>query len=207
MITKPKLAITLSKLKVFENPKLLEEQYPVDSEIAAELLWFAYMNKDIEEKFVADFGCGTGLLGIGALLLGAKKVVFIDSDNHALGLLRENLAAVEKNPSFAGEAEIINSDISDFSQKADVVIQNPPFGTKTRHADKVFIEKAFETAKVIYSFHKLVSVEFVRKIAEDHKFEVTHLFRFSFPLKRTQMFHRKRIHRIDVGCWRLEKKR
>jgi putative methylase len=209
MITKSGLAILLSRLKTFEKPKLLEEQYPVDSEVAAELLWFAYMNKDVEGKVIADFGCGTGRLGIAALLLGAEKVFFVDSDADALGLLKKNIALVEKNTAakLKNKLKIIKQDIKKFDGKVDVVVQNPPFGTKARHADKAFLEKAFKSASVIYSFHKLTSLDFIKKVSEDAGFKVTHVFRFSFSLKQTHKFHDKRIYRVNVGCWRLERKK
>ena len=50
IISKSKLAILLSKLRVFEAPKLKSEQYTTDSEIAADVLWQAYYLKDIENK-------------------------------------------------------------------------------------------------------------------------------------------------------------
>ena len=78
MITKKQLAILLSKLQVFESPRAELEQYPLDGESASIILWTACQNKDIENKIMADLGCGTGILGLGALLLGAKKVYFID---------------------------------------------------------------------------------------------------------------------------------
>jgi putative methylase len=198
MITKSGLAIELSKLKAFENPKAKAEQYITDPENAAEVLWFAYMKGDINGKTIADLGCGTGILGIGTILLGAKKVFFVDNDEKALEICREN--AKEK-----GNAEFIVQDVSEFDKKADTVIQNPPFGTKIEHADRKFLEKAFETANVVYSFHKLSTREFVGQFARQKGFEVTGVFEFRMPLKATQKFHKKRIQRIDVGCWRFER--
>lgn len=46
--SKAQLAVYLSKLKVFDAPKIKEEQYATDSEVAAGMLWNAYMNRDIE---------------------------------------------------------------------------------------------------------------------------------------------------------------
>src|SRR3989344_9379113 len=91
-ITKSGLAIELSKLKVFESPKVRQEQYPTDSEIAASVLWNAYILGDLEGKVIADLGCGTGILGIGALLLGAKEVLFVDSDEKALERAKNSLS-------------------------------------------------------------------------------------------------------------------
>jgi len=45
---------------------------------------------DLAGKTVIDFGCGSGILGIAALLLGAKKVIAIDNDPQALLATRDN---------------------------------------------------------------------------------------------------------------------
>ena len=39
---------------------------------------------DVKDKIVIDYGCGSGILGIAALLLGAKKVIAVDNDPQAL---------------------------------------------------------------------------------------------------------------------------
>ena len=73
MISQNRLAIELSKLKSFEKFNISLEQYQTPSDIAAKFLWWAYMQGDISHKVIADFGCGNGILGIGCLLLNAKK--------------------------------------------------------------------------------------------------------------------------------------
>jgi putative methylase len=200
--SKSRLAIELSKLKVFEEPNIWEEQYPTDPEIAAEMLWNAYYNNDIEGKVIADLGCGTGILGIGALLLGAKLVYFVETDEKALETAKENLNSFEELP---GEAVFLNQDVADFKEKVYAVIMNPPFGTKQQHADREFLLRAFSIAKVIYSFHKVTSKNFIEKISSDYNFKITHYFEYAMPIKASHLFHKRRIHRIKVGCWRFEK--
>ncbi|MGK0442279.1 MAG: ribosomal protein L11 methyltransferase [Pseudohongiellaceae bacterium] len=39
---------------------------------------------DLKDKIVIDYGCGSGILGIAALLLGAKQVIAVDNDPQAL---------------------------------------------------------------------------------------------------------------------------
>ncbi len=205
--SKSKLAVLLSKLGVFEAPKLKSEQYTTDSEIAADVLWQAYYLGDITNRIITDLGSGTGILGLGALLLGAKKVFFIENDKDSIKIAKENLAFIEKGTEtkLSEKAIFLNQDINNFNDKVDAVIQNPPFGTKQKHADKIFLEKAFSLAKVIYSFHKLETERFVNKISEDYGFEITHLWKFDFPIKATYDFHKKKIQRIKVGCWRMKK--
>jgi putative methylase len=201
MFSKKQLAVTLSRLQNFEKPSFRLEQYPTDSEIAAEIIWSAYQNGDIENKTIADLGCGTGTLGIGAMFFEPKKIYFVDIDERQLKHLETNLKLFE----FYKDYEIITGDVSSFDKQVDIVIQNPPFGVKNAHADKIFLEKAFKISKVIYSFHKLESQNFIEKISKDNNFKITHFFKFDFPLKNTMSFHIKKIQRIEVGCWRLEK--
>ncbi|MEK6974480.1 MAG: METTL5 family protein [Nanoarchaeota archaeon] len=198
-MNKKELAIFLSKLKAINIPKPSLEQYATDSEIASLVLWTAYMNDDIKNKKIADFGAGHGVLGIGALLLNAKKVFFIEKDNGLIRTLKENLSNVN------GSYEILNIDINNFSSRVDTVIQNPPFGVQKKHNDKIFLEKAFELSKTIYSIHKIESGFFIKKIAEENNFDIVDLIKIKMPLKKTMPFHRKRKHNVEVGCWVLRK--
>ncbi len=45
---------------------------------------------DIQNKTIFDFGCGSGILGIAAMLLGAKSLVGIDIDPQAILASNEN---------------------------------------------------------------------------------------------------------------------
>lgn len=207
--SKSELAIALSKLEGFKQPKVSREQYVTDSEVAAEFLWFSAMKGDLRQKVSVDLGCGTGILGIGALLLGAKKAYFIDSDAESVEIARKNLENIGKmaksESSLLGRAVFLCQDISLFDETADVALENPPFGTKERHADRVFLEKAMKIAPVVYSLHKSESKGFVDAFARDHGFRVTNVIDFEMPLKATMKMHRRRIYRIKVSLFRLER--
>ncbi len=200
MLTKKQLAIQLSKFAVFEKPKLKLEQYPTDSEIASIVLWDALMKGDIVGKKVADLGAGTGILGIGALLLGAVHVYFVEKDSDAVAILRANLLPLRLQ-----NYTILQMDVTEFQDHVDTVFQNPPFGTKQAHADKPFMEKAFSVGKIVYSFHKTTTDAFVRAIAGDYFFAIAEVYHFAFPLRQTQSYHRKKLERIEVTCYRLVK--
>lgn len=45
---------------------------------------------DVSNQHVIDFGCGSGVLGIAALKMGAKRVIMTDIDPQALNTTREN---------------------------------------------------------------------------------------------------------------------
>ena len=195
------LAIALSALRGFSKPEVRAEQYMTDPEIAATVLWDAYMKGDIKGMVIADLGCGTGVLGIGALLLGAKKAYFVESDSLAMEAAKENVQNIESE----SLTEFLFMDVGKFEEKVDVVIMNPPFGTKSEHSDRKFLERAFGVSKVVYSFHKSETRQFVEAFAKDNKFDITQVIDFRYPLKATMEFHRKRIERINVSCFRFVK--
>lgn len=206
--SKKDLEVVLSRLKGFHVAKVRAEQYMTESSIAAEVLWNAYFRGLVEGRIIADLGCGTGILGIGCLLLGAAKVYLVDSDPEALKIVQENIENIKSEGFSVGDFELVQKDISSWklNQKVDFVIQNPPFGTKEKHADKEFLEKAFSiTDKVIYSFHKIETERFVRAVSADNGFKVVERFDFDFPIKKTMDFHTKKVQRVKVGCWVLAK--
>ena len=203
--SKKALAVLLSGLEGFKEPKVRVEQYATDPEISAEVLWQAFMKGDIG-KVSVDLGCGTGTLGIGLLVLGAGKVYFVDFDEKVLEVAKKNLARVQSEGYDVGEAVFRCQDINDFDIKVELAIENPPFGIKVRHMDRVFLNKAFEIGKKVYSFHKSESKNFVKAFSDDKGFRITNVWDFEFPLKATQNYHTRRIRRIKVSCFRIESK-
>ncbi len=192
------LEILLEKVKGFSNAKVEMEQYFTPASIAAELLHFAYMRGDLK-GVIYDLGCGTGILAIGAKLLGAEKVIGIDSDINALRIARENAKQLDV------EVEFIACDVSQVRGSADTVVMNPPFGAQKKGGDRPFLNKALEIAKVVYSIHNAGSRQFIEEFIRD-KARITHFKRMLFPVKRTFKFHRRDIERIEVELYRLERR-
>jgi len=52
------------------------------------LQWIA--EQDWQGKTVIDYGCGSGILAIGAMLMGAKRVLGVDNDTQALTATKDN---------------------------------------------------------------------------------------------------------------------
>ncbi len=198
--SKSGLAIALSALRGFSEPKVRVEQYITPSEIAATVLWDAYMKGDIEGKVIADLGCGTGILGIGAMMLGAK-VYFVESESSAMETCKDNVEKVESE----SLSEFFLGDVTEFNEKVDTVIMNPPFGVKSEHSDRKFLEKAFQISNVVYSFHKSETKNFVEAFAKDNNFKIMQVIDFEFPLKATMKFHTKKVKKINVSCFRFVK--
>ncbi len=192
------LARVLSKVEDFKEPKIDLEQYLTDSGVAAELLWSMNMRGNIEGKTILDLGAGTGILGIGALLLGAKRVVFLEKDEVALKILKDNLALIGEEyelPDF----EVVLGDVSSSSGSFDLVIMNPPFGTKTKHMDTLFLEKAISLSNKILSIHKSSTKEYVLDFFNVNNFEVVEVFDFDYVLKKTFTHHDASKKIIDVS--------
>jgi len=127
----------------------------------------------------------------------------------ALSIAKENLADIEERfeIDLKDKAKFIVSGVDFFDEKVDLVVQNPPFGIKgDKHADKVFLEKAFRVSDVIYSFHKAESKGFLNAVTKDNDFKVEEYWEFDWPLKQTMKYHTKKIQYIKVGCWKLVKK-
>lgn len=202
-MNRKELAILLSKLKGFESPKVEFEQYFTDSDTASDFLWNIRMKDGFEGKAVADFGCGPGIFGIGALVLGAGKAIFVDIDAGAIAMAKKNLRLVEDKLGVKLNAEFLNIPISKFSLKADMVLQNPPFGVQFAHADRAFLIKAMETSNLVYSFHKIESRSFVEQLSMDHGFDAQLYLKYRLPLKKTMGFHTKSVHNVEVGCFRI----
>ncbi len=203
--SKKDLELALSKLKNFEQPSLELEQYATPSPIAAEWVWTMAMKGEVAGKIIMDAACGPGILGIGLLLMGAKKIYFVDKDEKVMKVCLENYNKVKEEYEI-GEAAFIIHDITLFDGEVDLVVQNPPFGTKEEHADKKFLEKAFAVAPIVYSMHKWSTQKFVEAIVKDYGFVITDVWRFEFPIKAAFEFHRKQKVLIDVGLWRMEKR-
>ncbi|BCO12545.1 ribosomal protein L11 methyltransferase [Aeromonas hydrophila] len=75
---------------------------------------------DLAGKTVVDFGCGSGILGIAALKLGAARVIGIDIDPQAIQASRDN---AERN-GVADQIELYLPADQPQDVKADVVVAN-----------------------------------------------------------------------------------
>jgi ribosomal protein L11 methyltransferase len=74
---------------------------------------------DLADKTVIDYGCGSGILAVAALKLGAARVVGVDHDPQALLATHDNAAA----NGVADRLEVLGSNAPD-PAPADVVLAN-----------------------------------------------------------------------------------
>ena len=194
-ITKKKhLEMAIQKVPKHPNPNVDLEQYSTPATIAADLLWNAYSLGDIADKKVMDLGCGTGIFAIASKLLGAASAIGVDIDKDSTDLAS----------SYCGDVNFICSDICDLENDFDVdtIFQNPPFGSQKnakKGADLKFISKAIELSpKVLYSFHMASTEEFLISYFEKNDLEITHIFRYNFPIPKIYEFHTRESANVEV---------
>ncbi|MDY6776119.1 MAG: METTL5 family protein [Halobacteria archaeon] len=194
------LEIALEEVGGFEEPSPSLEQYATPADLASHVLHFAYMQGDIEGKQVVDLGCGTGVLSVGAALLGGD-VLGVDIDTAAVGRARQNAATV----GVSDLTDWVNADVGDLCLRLEdvTVVMNPPFGAQRRGADRPFLEKATEIGDVIYSIHNEGSRDFVEGFLGDRG-EITHGFAAKLRVPHQFEFHTEESREIDVEAYRIE---
>jgi putative methylase len=192
---KRKLDMILERLEGFAAPDPRLEQYATPAPIASELLYSALLRGDLEGT-VCDLGCGTGILAIGAALLGARSVG-VELDDAALKIAKENARLL------GADVEFVRGDAASIGLKnVSTVVMNPPFGAqKGSLGDRAFLRKAMEIAEVIYSIHNAGSEGFIRRFVEPCKVEEVQ--KIAFPLKRSLKFHSKEVKIIEVELYRI----
>jgi len=198
VLRKKRLEILLSKLKSPQSPKMDLEQYSIPANLAAEMLYVASsIYNDIYGKSVLDLGTGAGRLAIGARLLGAKRVAGVDVDPSAIAIARSNGVDAGVN------IEWIIADIEAIRGSFDTVIMNPPFGTRMRHKDRVFLSKALDVGKVVYSLHKRSTRRYLLDFIASRDGIVHGLLEFDLEIPHMFNFHEEEKYPVEVDLYRI----
>ncbi len=214
-LNKKNLELALELVPQFPSPYENLEQYVTPSNIAADMLWHAYMHKDIRGKLIVDLGCGTGKLLFGALILGAKYGICIDIDHDALQLAKSIMSTYTNTPFDIIAADLRRAEpplitkrrICTYDKVSCTVIMNPPFGVKSKGADFDFIRVAMKICNTIYSLHKKVpkSLEILNKICKEENYKLFIINQYRFPISWFLPKHKERKHLIDVVLVKLKR--
>lgn len=159
----------------------------------------AYVFDDIEGKLVADLGCGTGRLGIGALILGSRSLVGVDIDPVAISVAAENAVAA----GVSRRCYWVAGDIASIRGSFDTVLMNPPFGTRRRHQDARFLAEALALAGSIYSMHKSSTRRFIMDFVRRRGGRVSWIFQVSLEIPRMFSFHERSRMIVDIDLYRI----
>ena len=199
-ITRKKhLEMMIQSIPSHQKPKVELEQYATPSVIASDLLWNALSLGDVENKSILDLGCGCGIFSIGSMLLGANSAIGVDIDEDAIGIARQCSEKFGIN-----NINYTVRDVRDLQSNigVDTIFQNPPFGSQRRAdrgMDLNFVEKANEISPdVLYSFHMASTEDFLIDYYGNMSLDITHIFRYSFPIPKIYGFHTKESRDVDV---------
>ncbi|CAJ0923895.1 unnamed protein product [Ranitomeya imitator] len=193
----------LQQVNGFESPKLLLEQYPTRPHIAACMLYTIHNTfDDIEEKVIADLGCGVWSAqhrGSGVRCwVSTKLCIGFDIDEDALGIFRTNAEEFELPNVDLVQCDVCSLPSTSLEKSVDTVIMNPPFGTKhNKGMDMTFLKNALQMARTsVYSLHKTSTREHVQKKAADWKVKMEVIAELRYDLPASYKFHKKK----SVSC-------
>ncbi|WP_414838148.1 METTL5 family protein [Candidatus Nanosalina sp. VS9-1] len=196
---KAQLKRKLSQVEDFEDPKISMEQYVTPPHLAADLVFTAHMQGDLEGK-VVDLGTGTGILAIGAALMGSK-VIAVEKDEEALKIARENA----KNLGVSEEIEFVHSGVEEFSEACNTVLMNPPFSQHSEEGLK-FWEAATMISEKVYGISPESSREGIKSFIESSRHRVVEQLEYQIDLPATYGFHTKESRETLVDLIITEKR-
>ena len=175
------MAIALSKLPKHPQNNVSLEQYQTEGDLAA--LWLTKINAidPLKDKTVIDLGAGNGILGYGAMLLGAE-VIFVECDPEAAGLCKKLGTTIEGR---VGEVDLPD---------VDIAISNPPWGFQIHGADRIFIDTSMEIAPVSHIMHSA---------AATHLPKGELILEGEFRMPATYSHHKSKMSKTPFRCWRI----
>lgn len=98
---------------------------------------FSIIHFEIPGAKVLDLFGGTGQLGIEALSRGAKQAVFVDAQENACKIIKENLKRVKMET----DGKVVRSDYQQYLERCrdrfDIILLDPPYA-------EVFLENALK---------------------------------------------------------------
>jgi putative methylase len=193
------LEAILSSLKMNPRPQLRFEQYNLDPASASTVLHVAASLGDVDRKRIIDLGCGTGILSIGAAILGGRYVVGIDISGDSIRVGKENMKRL------GARVDFISGTIDCLRGSFNTTIMNPPFGSWRRGLDLEFLTKAVAISEIIYSMHKASEKSdlFLRRKMRMMGRSVARLGRVQITLARSYNFHNRAKYRVYAYLYRI----
>ena len=197
-----RLAILLSGLEPHPSNSVELEQYTTDGDLAARWLADIAAFGDLSEGCtVADLGAGNGVLGLGALAMGAGRATLVETDQAACDVAKSNAESM----GFADSVEVIQatlgSDPVDLSS-ADVVISNPPWGRQTPKADRPFLEAMIAATTPTHLLHSAEATH-IQPLFEDAGWSAERYGEADFALPAAYSHHSRQRGRTRAAFWRL----
>ena len=188
--------------KPFSNPNFFLEQY--NTTIGVLRSYFEFFPSK-NSKIVMDLGIGTGILSFLALQQGSKQIIGIDIDKNPLIIAKESADSYNiKNLNLIhSSVEFFN--FSKFRNKINGVIMNPPFGTKRKYLDFVFLKKAMSINGWILTLHKNnnESNQKLLSMCDENNYHVLQEKKLTFYIPKTYKVHTQETHKVEVILYLL----
>ena len=197
-----RLAMLLSGLVPHTHDSIKLEQYATDGDLAARWLADIAAFGDLSEGCaVADLGSGNGVLGLGALAMGAGRAILVETDQAACDVAKSNAESM----GFADSVEVIRamigSDQIDLGP-ADLIISNPPWGRQTPRADRPFIEAMIAAEVPAHLLHSAEATH-IQPLFEDVGWSAERYGEADFALPAAYSHHSRQRGRTRAAFWRL----
>ena len=197
-----RLAMLLSGLEQTQSQLVELEQYSTDGDLAARWLTDISTFGDLHEGCtVADLGAGNGVLGLGAMALGAGRTVLIDSDQNACYTAQSNAEKM----GFSDSVEVIQATIGTDSielDSPDVVISNPPWGRQSPKADRPFLDAILSARASSHLMHS-AEASHIEPLFEEHGWFVERYGEADFSLPSAYSHHSRQRGKTRAAFWRL----
>jgi predicted RNA methylase len=129
--------------------------------------------------------------------MGAQKSIGYDIDPNVISIAKD----IQQNN------YPIEFHAQDITLHTDILrhrLMNPIWAQKANlKADRKFIEKGFEIASVLYSFHLKKTIPFMEKMITALQGEITFQKDYEFPIKWIFDFHYKQVVSYKVTLLRI----
>ena len=196
------MAMLLSGLLPHPCDSVELEQYTTDGDLAARWLTDIAAFGDLYEGCtIADLGAGNGVLGLGAVAIGAERAILVETDQTACDVAKSNAESIELADSVEVIRATLGSDPVDLSS-ADVVISNPPWGRQTPRADRPFLEAMIATATPTHLLHSAEATH-IQPLFEDVGWSAEGYGEADFALPAAYSHHSRQRGRTRAAFWRL----
>ncbi|MFX0013619.1 MAG: METTL5 family protein [Promethearchaeota archaeon] len=196
----------VNTINSFHKGKIELEQYTLPAQLIAFIL--VYVENDLMNQKIVEFGSGTGRISLPLVKFFSKYLLCVDVDSETM----YGLKALLKSQKL--EAELLISAIEfletySWKNAFEVTIMNPPFGTKRKGIDIVFLEKALIFSKKVISIHKSnrESRKLIKRVSQKYDKSCEILATLEFPIPPLFVFHKKKSHYVCVDVYRISEKR
>ena len=180
----------LSQVEDFKSPRVELEQYQTPPSLAADIVYSCYMQG--HEKIV-DLGTGTGILAIGAALLGLE-VTGVEVDKSALEQARKNAERL------GVEVDFVERDVGGFTGDFDAVVMNPPFNVQSDEGVK-FWEKALEIGNNVFGVAGKGFRPRLKRLCADYNHEIVACEAYTLGLPASYEFHLEESRETPVDVY------